>query len=174
MFESINDAVAWYRLLFLDKKYDAWKVYLFGFIDQLTYDETEDTCRRLEIRERLLEEILTVKRNTADLIHKLHRLNDATPGMIYEVLRNNSQEQLLYLMAKIEIEDVKKHISMYLGHLQDVKLSITGKDIVSLGIKPGPVYTAVLNKTLSAKLDGIVKTRDEELEFVKGLIGNYG
>jgi len=173
MFESINDAIAWYRLLFLDKKYDAWKVYFFGFIDQLTYAETEDTCRRLEIRERLLEEILGVKRDTPDLIQKLHRLNDPTPGMVYELLRNNSQEQLLYLMAKIEKEDVKKHISMYLGHLQDVRLSITGKDIVSLGIKPGPVYTTVLNRTLSAKLDGIVKTRDEELEFVKGLIANH-
>ncbi len=174
MFESINDAIAWYRLLFLDKKYDAWKVYFFGFIDHLTYAETEDTCRRLEIRERLLEEILGVKRDTSDLIQKLHRLNDPTPGMVYELLRNNSQEQLLYLMAKIEKEDVKKHISMYLGHLQDVRLSITGKDIVSLGIKPGPVYTTVLNRTLSAKLDGIVKTRDEELEFVKGLIADYG
>lgn len=174
MFESINDAIAWYRLLFLDKKYDAWKVYLFGFIDQLTYAETEDTCRRLEIRERLLEEILTVKRNTPDLIYKLNRLNNATPGMVYELLRNNSHEQLLYLMAKIEKEDVKKHISMYLGHLQDVKLFITGKDILLLGIKPGPVYTTVLNRTLSAKLDGIVKTRDEELEFVKGLIGKRG
>ena len=94
--------------------------------------------------------------------------------MVYELLRNNSQELLLYLMAKIEKEDVKKHISMYLGHLQDVRLSITGKDIVSLGIKPGPVYTTVLNRTLSAKLDGVVKTRDEELEFVKGLIADYG
>ena len=174
MFESINDAIAWYRLLFLDKKYDAWKVYFFGFIDQLTYAETEDTCRRLEIRERLLEEILAVKRDTPDLIQKLYRLNDPTPGMVYELLRNNSQEQLLYLMARIEKQDVKKHISMYLGHLQDVRLSITGKDIVSLGIKPGPVYTTVLNRTLSAKLDGVVKTRDEELEFVKGLIADYG
>ena len=90
--------------------------------------------------------------------------------MIYELLRKHSQEQLLYLMAKIDREDVKKHISVYLDHLQDVKLSITGKDIVRLGIKPGPVYTKVLNQTLSAKLDGIVKSWDEELEYVKGII----
>jgi tRNA nucleotidyltransferase (CCA-adding enzyme) len=86
--------------------------------------------------------------------------------------RNNSQEH--FILNGKDRKEVVKHISMYLGHLQDVKLSITGKDIVPLGIKPGPVYTTVLNRTLSAKLDGIVKTRDEELEFVKGLIGNYG
>lgn len=172
IFESINDALAWYRLLFLNKKYDAWKVCFFGFIDQLSYAATEDTCKRLEIRERLLEEILSVKKDTPDLTHKLLNIKDPKTSMIYELLRKHSQEHLLYLMAKIERDDVKKHISMYLDHLQDVKLSITGKDIVRLGVKPGPVYTKALNQTLNAKLDGIVKTRDEELEYVKGIIDN--
>ncbi len=169
-FESINDALAWYKLLFLDKKYEAWKVCFYGFTDQLSYTEAGDMCKRLEIREHLLDEILSVKKDTPELIHKLLNRNDLTPGMIYELLKRHSQEHLLYVMAKIDREDAKKHISRYLSHLQDVKLSITGKDIVRLGIKPGPVYTKVLNRTLRAKLDGIVKNRDEELDFVKNLI----
>ncbi|MCC6544011.1 MAG: CBS domain-containing protein [Nitrospirae bacterium] len=170
IFESINDALAWYRLLFLDKKYDSWKVCFFGFIDQLSCKATEETCLRLEIRERLLDEILSVKKDTPDLTQKLLNINDPSNSMIYELLNNHSQEQLLYLMARTEKDDVKKFISIYLDHLQDVKLFITGKDIVRLGVKPGPVYTKALNQTLSAKLDGIVKTRDEELEFLKGII----
>ncbi len=169
-FESLNDALAWYRLLFLDRIFDSWKVYFFGLIDQLSYGETIDTCKRLVIRERLLEEILNVKKDTPELTHKLLTISNPATSMIYGILKKYTQEQLLYLMAKIDRKDVKKHISIYLSHLQDVKLSVTGKDIARLGIKPGPVYTSILNQTLSAKLDGIVESRDEELEFVKGLI----
>ncbi len=170
IFDSANDALAWYRLLFLDRKYDAWKVYLFGLIDQLSFTATAEVCKRLEIRGRLLGEILTVKKETPVLINKLLILPEATPGIIYGLLNKHSQEQLLYLMAKIDREDVKKHISLYLSHLQDVKLSITGKDLAGLGIKPGTVYTKALNRTLSAKLDGIVRSREEELEFVRVIL----
>ncbi len=37
-------------------------------------------------------------------------------------------------------------------------------------LKPGPVYTKVMNMTLDAKLDGIVKSREQEMEFVKELL----
>ena len=47
IFNSINDSIAWYRLLFLDKKYDAWKVYFFGFIDQLSEASTIDMCNKV-------------------------------------------------------------------------------------------------------------------------------
>ena len=170
IFDSINDAIAWYRLLFLDKKYDAWKVYFFGFIDQLSEASTIDMCKRLEIREHLLEEILTVKKETQELVQGLLRMKNTTPAKIYELLKKHTQEHLLYLMAKIDREDAKKHISLYLSHLQDTKLAITGKDIAQLGVKPGPVYTKVMNMTLDAKLDGIVKSREEEMEFVKELL----
>ena len=170
IFDSINDAIAWYRLLFLDKKYDAWKVYFFGFIDQLSEASTIDMCKRLEIREHLLEEILTVKKETQELVQGLLRMKNTTPAKIYELLKKHTQEHLLYLMAKIDREDAKKHISLYLSRLQDTKLAITGKDIAQLGVKPGPVYTKVMNMTLDAKLDGIVKSREEEMGFVKELL----
>lgn len=174
IFESVNDALAWYRLLFLDKKYDAWKVYFFGLIDQLSYAETGDACSRLKIRERLLEEIVSIKKETPLLMNQLLQLHDPTPGTIHDLLKRHSQEQLLYLMAKSDSEEAKKHISIYLSHLQDIQLSITGKDLLRLGIKPGPVYTKALNQTLSAKLDGLIKSREEELEYARRVIENSG
>ncbi|MBI5039264.1 MAG: hypothetical protein HZC13_05845, partial [Nitrospirae bacterium] len=77
---------------------------------------------------------------------------------------------LLYLMAKADKEEAKRGISLYLSHLQDTRLSITGRDIAQLGIKPGPLYGKVMGQALWAKLDGLVQTREEEIEFVKGLL----
>lgn len=173
VFESVNKALAWYKLLFLDRKCETWKVYLYGLLDQLSYAETRDACCRLMIRERMLGEILAVKKDTPILINQLSQMNNAAPGMIHALCTHHSQEQLLFLMAKIDREDLKKMISLYLSNLQDVKLSITGKDLVSLGIKPGPVFTKALNLTLNAKLNGIVRNREEELEYARNLIAEW-
>ena len=170
LFQRINDALAWYKLLFLGKRYDAWKVYFLGLIDRLPLNATEDMCHRLEIKERLLNDILTAKKETSPLLQRLYRMRLVKPGRIYKLLRGYNQEHLLYLLAKAEKEDVKKNISLFLSHLQDVRLSITGKDIAQLGVKPGPLYGKVMEKTLNAKLDGLVKTNEEELEFAEKLL----
>ena len=92
------------------------------------------------------------------------------PSSLYTKLRGQSQETLLYLMAKADQENAEKGISLYLSHLQDIKLSITGGDLKQLGIKPGPIFSEIMNQTLWAKLDGIVKTREEELVYAGRLL----
>ncbi len=73
-------------------------------------------------------------------------------------------------MAKADKEEAKRGISLYLSHLQEVRLSITGKELAQLGIKPGPLYGKIMGQILWAKLDGLVKTREEEMEFAKGVL----
>ena len=36
-----------------------------------------------------------------------------------------------------------------------------------MGIKPGPIYREILQAVLDAKLNGQLKTRNDELNFVK-------
>jgi tRNA nucleotidyltransferase (CCA-adding enzyme) len=52
-------------------------------------------------------------------------------------------------------------------HLRNVKVTITGDDLRTLGIPPGPKYRKLLAQLLDAKLDGEVRNREEEMEFVK-------
>ena len=70
-------------------------------------------------------------------------------------------------MAKAKQETAKKYISLYLTHLREVKVSLTGHDLKKLGIPPGPQYRKLLAELLDAKLDGIVRNRDEEIEYIK-------
>jgi tRNA nucleotidyltransferase (CCA-adding enzyme) len=44
---------------------------------------------------------------------------------------------------------------------------IGGKDLKSVGIKPGPIYSTILNKIIDEKLDGKLNTMEEEIEFAK-------
>lgn len=46
---------------------------------------------------------------------------------------------------------------------------LTGKDLISLGCKPGPEMGKILQKIQDAQLEGILTSREEALEFFQGL-----
>jgi tRNA nucleotidyltransferase (CCA-adding enzyme) len=74
-------------------------------------------------------------------------------------------------MSKAKQETAKKYISLYLTHLRNVKVVLTGDDLKALGIPPGPRYKEILAELLDAKLDGRVGNREEELEFARKKAG---
>jgi tRNA nucleotidyltransferase (CCA-adding enzyme) len=47
---------------------------------------------------------------------------------------------------------------------------ISGKDLLKLGLKPGPLFSQLLQAVLEARLNGRVKTREDELAFVKNRV----
>ncbi len=53
------------------------------------------------------------------------------------------------------------------------KPSINGKDLRSLGFKPGPAYKMALEAVWQARIDGLVRTRQEELSYVKEYLSGY-
>jgi tRNA nucleotidyltransferase (CCA-adding enzyme) len=59
--------------------------------------------------------------------------------------------------------DPSRAARRWLAQLRDVRLQITGDDLVAAGIRPGPGIGAGLRGALAAKLDGRVEGRDEEL-----------
>lgn len=169
LFQKIKDTLAWYKLLFLGKEYEPWLVYFYGLIDPLSIEAAMEMCQRLNIKEALLEKVIVTKKESNNLLQSLYRMQSIKPSSLYIELRGHSQETLLYLMAKAGEENAVKGISLYLSHLQDVRLSITGEDLKQSGITPGPLFGEIMEQTLWAKLDGIVKTRDEELKFAINL-----
>jgi len=44
-----------------------------------------------------------------------------------------------------------------------------GKDLIKMGIPPGPIYRKLLDSVLMAKLNGILKTKDDEINYVREL-----
>ena len=61
--------------------------------------------------------------------------------------------------------EAKKAISDYFTKLRPVKILIKGKDLQNMGLKPGPLYREIFQAVLDAKLNGKLRTRNDELEF---------
>jgi hypothetical protein len=48
-----------------------------------------------------------------------------------------------------------------------------GKDLIAMGLNPGPMFRPVLEALLDARLSGKVETRDDEIRFVKGWLKDH-
>jgi len=86
---------------------------------------------------------------------------------IYRELSDLKIEQILYVMAITTHQRLIKDISAYVTDLRHVRLSVSGKDIMALGLPPSPVYGKILGSVMDAKLNGWATTRDQELELLK-------
>ncbi|MDR0339934.1 MAG: CBS domain-containing protein [Desulfovibrio sp.] len=164
---SIDEVLAWYRLLYKDPLPRAWMVYLLGLTDNAKYPEVASLLDRLGFIERAKTDFLTLReksRRASGQMAALRREGGVPMSVLYEILRPVDIEGLLYLMARHGQEhNIGQDISLFLTRLKDVTVDITGDDLRSLGRTPGPEFGEVLSYVLAAKLDGKVSTKESQL-----------
>lgn len=102
------------------------------------------------------------------LLRKINLLKkNEDKGELYTTLQGFPPHSLAYIGVK---EDVRDKISTYLDEIEPLRLEITGEDIKSLGVSEGKVVGKILLKVKRKKLEGGLSTREEELEYVKGIV----
>lgn len=162
---ATREVVSWYDLLFVDKPYMKWMVYLMVLMRGMAQQTTEDLCDRLELPPRHREMADSGRREADTFLHWIQRNPGIKNSELYQRLSGFKVEQELYVMSVTDSDTVKKHISRYILTLQHVQPLIKGKDLNEIGIAPGPLYSEILRKILYARLDEKVRTREDELEF---------
>jgi tRNA nucleotidyltransferase (CCA-adding enzyme) len=126
----------------------------------------EELARRLFLPPRHRERLIEGRREGRKVLQRVRRKRMG-PKDIYTLFKPLSIEVLLYIMAKTQEKGVKKAISLFFTQLNTVKVTLRGKDLQGLGIQPGPLYREILDSLLSARLEGAVKTKEEELQYVR-------
>jgi tRNA nucleotidyltransferase (CCA-adding enzyme) len=69
-------------------------------------------------------------------------------------------------MAIARKNEIKKGVSLYVTELRKTSTLITGADLKAMGYPPGARFKDILNELLTAHLDGMVQTRQEEEAFI--------
>ena len=82
---------------------------------------------------------------------------------LYKTFQNARIETIL-LYAILKDEAGARH---YLDDLQKIKLEITGKDLLNLGIKPSPEYQKIFDEVLKIKLKNPSITKEDEIKLAK-------
>ncbi len=173
LFSNIGEVISWHHLSFMDRKNgeaEGWFLYFMGLVDGLRDDEVLDVIGSLSIAERYKNKAMENRGqiNTAyKNIFSLGEDKTLKPSQIYGVFSPLSTEALLFMMAKMPQDMIKKAISLYLTKLRFVEIEINGDDLANMGMERGPEIGSMLKAVKEARLDGLIKNRDEEIEFVK-------
>jgi tRNA nucleotidyltransferase (CCA-adding enzyme) len=166
LLDAIEQAVDWYRLLYLDRKMEAWLVYMMGLLEVLPERAVTEVLKRFPFSEPETAKLKMARAGCHAVIRRLGGKTVLKPAEIYRLLSGLSDEALLSLMAKSKGDSVKRQVSALLTTYQQVKPVLTGADLKAMGLKPGPKFRQILDRLLDARLNGEVKTEAEERALV--------
>jgi len=139
-------------------------LYLCLLIYNLTDDENERFLSRFNFPKRLSQ----VMRHTLQLKAQLHTLANPQlkPSDVYQLLRTYTTQAIQANVLAAESPVVSQHLQSYLAKLRYVKPLLNGEDLKRMGVPQGTQMGAILNALHRAKLNGEVKTREEEERLV--------
>jgi tRNA nucleotidyltransferase (CCA-adding enzyme) len=170
MLKQIEEALDWYRLLYLDRALETWLVYWMALMDLLPASAMEETLARLAIPQRQATKLRAARIRSRELLRKLERHPLLTPSESYRALHTLPDETLLFLMAKSGSDTVKRQISAFLTTYQYIKPTTTGADLRALGVTPGPIYTTILDRLLDGRLNGDLTSEADERALIMHML----
>ncbi len=81
-------------------------------------------------------------------------------SIIFFIMRYNNK-------GDSDINRIAQYLKIYLFEIINVKLDISGEDLKKLGFKEGQEIGKILNRLKLLKIDGIIKSKEEEIEYIK-------
>ena len=118
---------------------------------------------------RVVEDTAAVR---LDVVPDITGGPDHTRSALYRALEPYAPEALRVNAIMAGDPAVGRALSSYLDEMRYVKPILKGGDLVSLGFPQGPLVGDALRELKSARLDGLVTTRDDEIETARGYLAS--
>jgi len=164
--DSLIDVFAWFETL-SGERVKRWLIRLLLLLENLDKDEVEEFCREYRFNREERDSIIKGRLEAERIIEKLKSSETDTPSSIYYLLQPLPREVLLFAMAKTEKRIVKKRIFLFLSRLEGVKTKVSGDDLKKIGYRPSPKFKEILEEVKKVKLDGLLTTKKEEIDYIK-------
>jgi len=167
LLKNIAEVLSWFRLLYLDKRYETWFVYFLALFDRVSADEAVALCKKFSVRKKYVQAITAAKTEGNAVLYRMARATRLSNAELYTLLHGLPIEVCLFLMAKTNRAATKKYFSHYFTKLSSATIHVTGDDLIRLGIPPGRIYKKILNNVLQEVLNGNIRGKQEELNFIR-------
>lgn len=162
--------ICWFKDAFSKKrKLDAWLIYFIILLDKLNLATVNKIISRFNLKRGDRMRIISYKNSTVALKNlNAKRLN---PSAIFKILEPLSYEVIILLKSKSGSQLVKKRILAFLKMLNGAKLQVKGEDLKEIGLSPDKNFGRLLEKALDKKIEGKLKTKEDELNYIKSISG---
>jgi len=170
LLKAVEKEIGWYQKAHSRRRpLDTWLIYFIAAADNLSPSDAQAACRDFALRKGEEKRVLSFKKLGRQFIVDLAKPG-LKPSKIFRLLEPLSYEAILLIKAKYRLGAVSRHIGEFLEIYNGMRICISGHHLRSLGIAPGPAYQKIFTKVLEAKLNGLVKTEEEELALIKVLM----
>lgn len=181
---AIEAVCRWYEVLPGKRRpVDRWLIYLMALFGPVSYNEMSRICQTFVFRRSDCLRLLSYKKSAQKLLTVLTTGRSLLPSAVYRLLEPLSFEVTLLMMARAVAEArtlgtgarrAQARMRAFLEEYNGVRITVRGDDIKAMGLTPGPVFRKILEKVLYAKIDGKVRTKDDELALVGKLVKRDG
>ena len=167
---KVKDNYNFWKRNMPDEKIELWVIYFCCLIRNLKKVQIQRIYKRLIIKQKSLDRITYCYSNLDQIIKMISKKDEISPSVIYSKLNGLPNEVLFLAIVESDTDIVKERVSSYFLKYKKESLYISGKELKELRVKPGPIYSQILNKLLSAQLDGEVKSKRDEIRLVKNIL----
>ena len=141
-----------------------WSIRLETLIAYLAPTERLEVARNLQLPKDSLQRLEELETLETEIAPQLS--NSKSTSQIYQLLQTYKPLTLILFAARSN-KHIRRVVWQYITKLSKVKPLLTGKDLKSLGFKPGPLYKQILDDVLAATLDGKIGDRTTAEEYVR-------
>ena len=174
---AVPKALAWWARRFPDSVIDRAIVYLMALSSKSSAVVVAAMIRRLALSRVQAKNVSAGGSQVDRALKRLTKKGTVRPSHVYRFLADFSDEALVLLLAKQVsaqhrglLSLLKRHLVAYVKN-KAVKTALTGQDLQTMGLKPGPQYKTILGKLLDARIDGMITTEEEERALVQKPLG---
>jgi tRNA nucleotidyltransferase (CCA-adding enzyme) len=168
--ERARQAVAMHRLLYDGDAVEGWLTVFLALTDTLDAGELQGLVARLSISGRRRIEALAAREEGLKALALISSGGFAGMSGLYRLLKPLPLEVTVYLMAKAEAEPARKAFSTFITRLKGAGTELKGADLRAMGVEEGPAIGEALRLLLDKRLDGEIRSRDEEEEAVRAYL----
>lgn len=166
----IEKQISWFKKQYPERRtLDSWLIYFMGLMEPLGITYVRSICKKFSFRKGEEKRILVYKKAAPVIICALSK-DEVKPSRIFRLLEPLSYEVTLLIKATSRNPSLQRHIEVFFEIYNGMRLYVSGHDLHKLGIAPGPYYQQIFSKVLNAKLNGLIKTKEEELSLIRKLI----
>jgi tRNA nucleotidyltransferase (CCA-adding enzyme) len=144
-----------------------WLLYLAALCEGLGPRGATELCVRLAIPPRTAARLAALVGDGRRLQKKLEAARPWRASAVHALLAPQPHEVAVYVWARTTSRGAAAAVRDFIATGSSVATELKGRDLLSLGYRPGPLYREILAALLTERLEGRISTREEELAWVR-------
>jgi len=146
-----------------------WRVYLLVLLRSVPARVRRRVGEHLGLKGPPLDALMTELRDFAFLQEQLEEGSLRASRLRY--LLDRASADLRILLWASGARRVRHSVERYLTRLASVRPALTGQDLKKFGFPPGPTYRRILDRLLEGRMEGRLKSREDEVAFLRRHFG---